>query len=40
MLPKIATHILGLDHAVETTKALPELEGSQKNCLYARKNFH
>ena len=27
---KIATHILGLDHAVETTKALPELEGVKK----------
>ena len=27
---KIATHILGLDHAVETTKVLPELEGSKK----------
>ena len=35
---KIATHILGLDHAVETTKALPELEGSKK-IVYTHKKF-
>ena len=35
---KIATHILGLDHAVETTKVLPELEGSKK-IVYTHKKF-
>ena len=35
---KIATHILGLDYAVETTKALPELEGSKK-IVYTHKKF-
>ena len=35
---KIATHILGLDYAVETTKVLPELEGSKK-IVYTHKKF-
>lgn len=35
---KIATHVLGLDNAVETTKALPELEGSKK-IVYTHKKF-
>ena len=35
---KIATHILGLDHEVETTKALPQLEGTKK-IVYTHKKF-
>lgn len=35
---KIATHILGLDHVAEVTKALPELGGGKK-IVYTHKKF-